>query len=148
MEKSEFTLSNGNSLLIYPDHPEKSISHFIDQYLKPYYQKTNNWIETLHKSITEIERISSYFRLKRGSLNNQLLTEIENRLPSDIADLKGLDKIEILFEDVDDYIQNIQDFVKSSDSEEKIRLKVSTLIEQLNLYELSELLIHFAKKCK
>jgi len=76
------------------------------------------------------------------------LTEIENRLPSDIADLKGLDKIEILFEDVDDYIQNIQDFVKSSDSEEKIRLKVSTLIEQLNLFELSELLIHFAKKCK
>lgn len=75
-----------------------------------------------------------------------MLKHLESRLHKDIAELKDVDRIEILFESIDDYVESIQKFVKEDASPEEMRLNVSELVENLNLFELSELLIHFAKK--
>ncbi len=141
------TLSNGAKLQIDPEHQDQAYEDFIDIFFKPVYVKTNDINQTIHSSIKEVERISSILNLSRGEVINSLLKTIERRLPKDIAELTGdVDKIEILFENVDDYVVQIVDLMQDQDSQEKIRLDVSQLVENLNLFEISELIIHLVKK--
>lgn len=139
-------LSNGSELAIDPTQKDKAYSDFIDIFLKPFYQKSNDWNATIRESIKEIERISSILRMSKGELISELFANIDGRLSKDIAELRGTDKIEILFESLDDYIQNILQIVKGEGTQEEKRLSVSNLVESLNLFEISELLITFAKK--
>ncbi|MHA1672988.1 MAG: hypothetical protein ACTSYI_05120, partial [Promethearchaeota archaeon] len=125
---------------------DKTYKLFIDLFIKPYYQQTNDWNKTLQTSIKEIERLASVLQLSKGELIREFLKRLETKLSDEIAELKGLDKIDILFESVDDYIENIREIVHDGSSPADVRTKVSTLIENLNLFELSELLIQFAKK--
>ena len=145
-EKKEVTLSNGVKLLLDPNDRDTSFDLFVEQFLKPFYLQTNDWAETLRQSIKEIEHISWVFHYPRTELIREFLYVIEGRLAIDIAGLTGTDKIEILFESVEDYIQNIIEIVKKSDSQEDSRNKISLLVESLNSFEICELLIHFAKK--
>ncbi len=126
------------------ENPSEFIEEFIEKFLKPYYKKTNDWNKTLIQSINEIERICAVNRLSRGNLIHKLLNHVEKRLAKDISEMPGVDKIEIIFEGLEDYVEDIQNFVKNGGSQEKIRLNVSKLVENLNLFEISELLIHFA----
>ncbi|UYP48193.1 hypothetical protein NEF87_004478 [Candidatus Lokiarchaeum ossiferum] len=147
MEK--LTLSNGAKLKLDPNNHEQAYNDFIDLFFKPGYIKSNDITKTISASIKEVERISSIFNLSKGEVITSLLQTIERRLPKDIAELTGeVDKIEILFENMDDYQMQILDLIKENNSPEKIRLEVSQLVENLNLFEISELLIHLAKKIK
>ena len=137
-------LSNGSELELDTEDPDKFINTFIDVFLKPLYKKSNDWNETLMKSIDEVERICTINRLSRVNYIHQLLNAVEERLPKDISQLSGVDKIEIIFEGLEDYVKDIQDLVKKNLSQEEKRLKVSALVENLNLFEITELLIHFA----
>ena len=127
-----------------PENREEFIDEFIDVYLKPYYKDTNDWNKTLTSSLYEIERICAVNRLSRGEFIGQFLSVVEDRLAKDISEMSGVDKIEIIFEGLEDYVKDIQTFVKEGGSQEEIRLNVSRLVENLNLFEISELLIHFA----
>ncbi len=142
-------LLNGSLLTINKTDPDTAYNDLVDIFFKPYYIQTNDLGKTIHASIKEAERISSILNISKGESINQFLKTIQNRLPLDIAELKGdVDKIEILFENIDDLVQDISEQVKSGLSQEEIRLNISYLVENLNLFELSELLIHFARKIK
>ena len=138
-------LSNGVEMTLDPNDLNKNFSMFIDKFLIPFFKKSNDWNKTIKSSISEIERITTIFHLSRGEIISKFLQNIESRLPSDIAELTGLDKIEILFENIDDYVENMKAIVSSGESQEGIRLKIAKLVENLNLFEISELFIHFAR---
>ena len=143
----DITLSNGAHIQLDSEHQDQAYNEFIDVFFKPVYLSTNDINKTISTSIKEVERISSIFNLSKGEVITNLLRKIEKRLPKDIAELTGdVDKIEILFENVEDYILQIVDLIKENDSQEKIRMDVSQLVENLNLFELSELIIHLVKK--
>ncbi|MHA1476016.1 MAG: hypothetical protein ACTSRX_06180 [Promethearchaeota archaeon] len=146
--QANITLSNGVELTLDPDDLNKNFSMFIDKFLIPYFKETNDWNKTIQSSISEIERISSFFHLSKGEIISKFLKNIESRLPADIAELTGLDKIEILFENIDDYVESMIAIVSSDESQEDVRLKIAKLVENLNLFEISELFIHFARNKK
>ena len=146
--QNNITLSNGAEISLDSDDMDKNFSQFIDKFLIPYFKDTNDWNKTIQSSISEIERVSSIFHLSKGEIISKFLKNIESRLPSDIAELAGLDKIEILFENIDDYVETMINIVSSDESQEEIRLKIAQLVENLNLFEISELFIYFAKNKK
>lgn len=146
--QNNITLSNGAEISLDSDDMDKNFSLFIDKFLIPYFKETNDWNKTIKFSITEIERVSSIFHLSKGEIISKFLKNIESRLPSDIAELTGLDKIEILFENIDDYVESMITIVSSDESQEEVRLKIAKLVENLNLFEISELFIYFAKNKK
>ena len=146
--QNNIILSNGVELTLDPDDINENFSRFIDKFLIPYFKETNDWNKTVKSSISEIERISSIFHLSKGEIIAKFLKNIESRLPGDIAELTGLDKIEILFENIDDYVETMITIVSSDESQEEIRLKIAKLVENLNLFEISELFIYFAKNKK
>ncbi|MHA1519486.1 MAG: hypothetical protein ACTSVZ_10115 [Promethearchaeota archaeon] len=144
--QKEIDMSNGVKLSIDSTDLDKTYKDFIDLFIKPYYQQTNDWNKTLQISIKEIERISSVLQISKNEVIQDFLKHLETQLPTEIAELKGVNKIEILFESVDDYVQNISEIVKEGSSQADIRMKISALVENLNLFEIAELLIQFAKK--
>ena len=146
--QNNIILSNGVELTLDPDDINENFSRFIDKFLIPYFKETNDWNKTIISSISEIERISSIFHLSKGEIISKFLKNIESRLHTDIAELTGLDKIEILFENIDDYVETMITIVSSDESQEEIRLKIAKLVENLNLFEISELFIYFAKNKK
>jgi len=146
--QDNITLSNGVELTLVPDDLNKNFSMFIDKFLIPYFKETNDWNKTVKTSISEIERISPVFHLSKGEIISKFLKNIESRLPADIAELTGLDKIEILFENIDDYVESMVAIVSSDESQEEVRLKIAKLVENLNLFEISELFIYFARNKK
>ena len=142
-------LSHDVELMLDPDDMDKNFSMFIDKFLIPYFKETNAWNKTVKSSISEIERISSIFHLSKGEIIYKFLRNIESKLPTDkFTGLIGLDKIEILFENIDDYVESMVNIVSSDDSQEDVRLKIAKLVENLNLFEISELFIYFAKNKK
>jgi hypothetical protein len=141
-------LSNGEIIPLNSEDPKEFFSAFVDRYLKPYYLKKNDWHSTLNESVSELDRICIQYRLARNDMIQEFLKTVEGRLARDISDLTGVDKIEILFENIDDYVKDISKTVREGKSQEEMRLKVSSIVEHLNLFELSELLIHFAKNMK
>ena len=143
--QNNIKLSNGVNLELDPDDLDKNFSMFVDKFLIPFFKETNDWNKTILSSISEIERISSIFHLSKGEIISKFLKNIESRLPADIAELTGLDKIEILFENIDDYVETMVNIVSSDESQEEIRLKIAKLVENLNLFEISELFIYFAR---
>ena len=145
-EEKEVTLSNGAKILLDPTDRDKSLDLFVEHFLKPFYMQTNDWAETIHQSIKELEHVAYVFHYPRTELIRDFLRVIEGRLAIDIAGLTGTDKIEILFESVEDYIGNIVEIVKTGESQEETRIKIAKLVENLNSFEICELLIHFARK--
>jgi hypothetical protein len=66
-------------------------------------------------------------------------------LTREIADLPEVDKIEILFLDLDDYLKDIETIIKSSQTPEEIRLNITNLIRGLTEFELGELVVALGK---
>ena len=148
-DQNNIKLSNGVDLTLDPDDIDVNFSRFIDVFLIPYFKETNDWNKTVKSSISEIERISSIFHLSKGEVISKFLKNIESKLPTEkFTELIGLDKIEILFENIDDYVETMMTIVSSDESQEEIRLKIAKLVENLNLFEISELFIFFAKNKK
>lgn len=134
------------TLTLDPDDTQNFFSEFVDQFLKPFYKESNDWNKTIKLSIMEIERISSMYHLSRRDLIANLLKIVERRLAKDISELKGVDKIEILFENIDDLVDDVREAVNKGGSQEEIRLRVAKIVENLNLFEICELLINFSRK--
>jgi hypothetical protein len=138
-------LSNGVNLSLNLADPKDFYSNFVDKFLKPYYLQKNDWNSTIKVSINEIDRISIFHQISRNELISGLLNAIETRLARDISDLVGVDKIEILFENIEDYVSDIKKMVGEGKTQEEIRMQVSKLVEKLNLFEISELIIYYAR---
>lgn len=145
-EIRKITFPNGAKIDVYDDDLQKTYDLIITDFVKPYYQETNDWNQTLQISISQLEIISQIIKKSKGSVIDSFLQRIEERLDTDFEDLKGTDKIEILFEALDDYVENISKIIQSKDTKENTRLKIAKLVENLNLFEISELLLFYAKK--
>jgi hypothetical protein len=139
-------LPNGTELILDKEELESTFDEVIEKFVMPFYQETNDWSKTLHLSIIEIEKISTLLNLSKGKIIGKFLKQIEVRLDRDFSYLPGTDKIEILFEALDDYVQTLATLIKDEGSKEDIRLKIASVVENLNLFEISELILYYAKK--
>lgn len=145
-KKIQVKLSNGEVLPLNPADTLEFFNLFLEKFLKPHYLKKNDWNATVKECITEIDHISMIHGLSRNELIQNLLNTIEDHLPLDISNLTGVDKVEILFLNLDDIVGEIRKAVIEEPTQEMIRLRVSKIVEGLNLFETAELLIHYAKK--
>ena len=80
-------------------------------------------------------------KLKLGLLN-----DVEEHLDKDIEELTGVDKIEILFLNMDDYVEDIRKIILAGKDKEDVRTSMAQLIMPLTLFELSELFIYLGKR--
>ena len=74
------------------------------------------------------------------------MTELEDHLDKDIEELTGVGKIEILFLNMDDFIEDIKKIILSGKDKKEIREDMANLIYPLTLFELGELFIYLGKE--
>ena len=82
----------------------------------------------------------------KKELTTQLLNQIEKRLSKDISELPKIDKIEILFENLDDLIEEITKIMDSDGDKQLKCLDLADVVEPLTLFELSELIYELIEK--
>ena len=134
-----------------PSNPQELFEKIVTNILIPFYSETNDWNESIRKAIKELDFIQMRYNMPKG-LDYQvlLLHEIERQLGGKIAELKGLDKIEILFLNMDDYIEEINEIMKIPADDHESKMKrlhtLGDLIASLNTFEISELLNYYIEK--
>jgi len=99
-EKFEVILSEGIKITIDPSDPDKLFHDVVMLVLIPFYEKSNDWNQSIRTALNEI----SSLRMKYGDkmpknldYSKLLLKEVEKKLGHEIDKIKGVDKIEILF---------------------------------------------------
>ena len=117
----------------------------ISEVLIPKYKENADWNLTLNIILEEMNRLISEYeldpRLKLGLLN-----QIEEHLDKDIEELTGVAKIEILFLNMEDYVEEIEKLITAGLDKEELRLQMARLAQPLTLFELGELFIFLGKR--
>ena len=117
----------------------------ISEILIPKYKENADWNLTLNIILEEMNRLISEYdldpRLKLGLLN-----QIEEHLDKDIEELTGVAKIEILFLNMEDYVEEIEKLIIAGLDKEELRLQMARLAQPLTLFELGELFIFLGKR--
>ena len=146
----EITLSNGKIVSFDENHPQLLMNIILQEIINPFYEKNNDWNQTIKKGLEEIDNIIKNITQPRDYFVNLLFTTIEKNLHTSIDKLTGVDKIEILFLNIDDYINDILDAVKdnveNARSQESMRNEINGIIRNLNIFEMGEITIYLAKK--
>jgi len=75
-----------------------------------------------------------------------LLNQVEEHLDKDIEELTGVDKIEILFLNMDDYVEDIRKLILAGKDKEDLRTSMAQMVMPLTIFELSELFIYLGKR--
>lgn len=132
-------------------NPQKLFRIIVDKILIPFYTETNDWKESIRKAINELDYVQKRYSLPKGiNYRDLLLYEIEAQLGSKIAEIKGTDKIEILFLNMDDYITEINDIIKVPADDHESKMKrlhtLGDLLASLNTFEIAELLNYYIEK--
>ena len=98
-ETFEIILSDFTTKVLFdPSNPDSLFHSIVEYILIPFYKESNDWNESIRKSIKELDFIQMRYDMPKGvDYINHLLHEIEAQLGSTIAEIKGVDKIEILF---------------------------------------------------
>lgn len=117
----------------------------ISDILIPKYKENKDWNLTLNIVIEEMNRLIIEYDLT-PDLKLGLLNQIEEHLNTDIEELTGVAKIEILFINMEDYVEEIQKLMISGLDKQELRLKMAKIIQPLTLFELGELFIYLGKK--
>ena len=144
----EITLSNGTKFTINPENPKALFEEIIKNLLIPFYKDTNDWNESIRSAINAMDYIRKTVKdLPTMNYRELLLKEIKDKLGNEIENIEGVDKIEILFLNMDDYTEEIHTIMTAADldRENKVR-SVGDLIAGLNGFEMSELMYHYLKK--
>ncbi len=134
-----------------PSNPKELFEKIVTNILIPFYAETNDWNESIRKAIKELDFIKMRYNMPKGiDYQLLLLREIELQLRSKIAELKNVDKIEILFLNMDDYITEINDIMKIPADDHEGKMKrlhtLGDLLASLNTFEISELLNYYIEK--
>ncbi|GAB4323122.1 MAG: hypothetical protein Kow0069_28120 [Promethearchaeota archaeon] len=129
--------------------PDDVYSAIIDEILIPHYEESNDWEASIKTALKEVKRVVAKVGDELGVERNKsrvgLLTKVHEQLHTKIAELPGLDKIEILFLDLDDYMEDLKRIVQSKETAEEIRFEVTSLVQGLTEFELGELVVELAK---
>ncbi|MCK4779381.1 MAG: hypothetical protein KAT57_04300, partial [Candidatus Lokiarchaeota archaeon] len=125
--------------------PKTLFELIISDILIPKYKENADWNLSLNIIIEEMNRLIIKYdltpKLKLGLLNN-----VEDHLDKDIEELTGVDKIEILFLNMDDYVEDIRTLILAGKDKEDLRTSMAQMIMPLTLFELSELFIYLGKR--
>ena len=138
-------LSSEKEVQFDPQAPSTLFEIMISDILIPKYTDTDDWNLAVNVIIEEINRIISEYKLD-PKLKLELLNQIETHLNKDIEELTGVAKIEILFMNMEDYVQNIKKIITAGLNKEELRLKMAHLLQPLTIFELGELFIFLGKE--
>ncbi|MFX1570508.1 MAG: hypothetical protein ACFFCV_19390, partial [Promethearchaeota archaeon] len=117
----------------------------ISEILIPKYKENADWNLSLNIIIEEMNRLIKEYDLN-PKLKIGLLNDVEAHLDKDIEELTGVDKIEILFLNMDDYVEDIKKIILSGQDKEQLRTSMAQVIMPLTLFELSELFLYLGKR--
>lgn len=125
--------------------PKTLFEIMISEILIPKYKDTDDWNLAINIIIEEINYLIKENELE-PKLKIELLNEIEDHLDKDIEELTGVAKIEILFLNMEDYIDDMKKLITAGLEKAELRHQMARLIQPLTLFELGELFITFGKK--
>lgn len=117
----------------------------ISEILIPKYKENADWNLTLNVIIEEMNRLITEYDLD-PKLKLGLLNQIEAHLDKDIEELTGVAKIEILFLNMEDYVEDIEKLITAGLDKEALRHQMARLAQPLTLFELGELFIFLGKR--
>jgi len=138
-------LNNGTQIEFDEQDPYNLFEAIINDILIPRYKDNTDWNLSLNIILEEINRIISKYQLS-PKLKIGLLNQVEKHLDKDIQELTGVDKIEILFLNLDDYLEDIKNLIVAGLDKQELRTDMANLIYPLTIFELGELFIFLGKK--
>ena len=144
-EVKKLQLSNGTGVDFDKKAPTTLFEVIISEILIPKYKENADWNLSLNIIIEEMNRLIKKYDLS-PKLKIGLLNDVEQHLDKDIEELTGVDKIEILFLNMDDYVEDIRKIILAGKDKEDLRTSMAQVIRPLTLFELSELFIYLGKR--
>ena len=144
-EVKHIKLSTGMELEFDKKAPHTLFEVIISEILIPKYKENADWNLTLNIVLEEMNRLISEYNLK-PKLKIGLLNQIEAHLDKDIEELTGVAKIEILFINMEDYVEDIEKLIIAGLDKPELRHQMAHLIQPLTLFELGELFIFLGKR--
>jgi hypothetical protein len=117
----------------------------ISDILIPRYKENADWNLSLNIILEEMNRLISKYELS-PKLKLELLNQVEKHLDKDIEELTGVAKIEILFLNMDDYVEDIKKLIISGAGKAQLREDMAKLVFPLTIFELGELFIFLGKR--
>ena len=144
-EKKKVKISTGTEVEFDEKDPKNLYEMIISEVLIEQYKKNADWNLTLKIVIDEMNRLIKYCDLPT-SYKLGILNEIEKHLDKEISELTGVDKIEILFLDMDDYVEDIEKLIRSDLSKVDERFSMANLIKPLTTFEIVELFLYLGKR--
>lgn len=117
----------------------------ISDILIPRYKENADWNLSLNIILEEMNRLISKYELNPKT-KLELLNQVEKHLDKDIEELTGTAKIEILFLNMDDYVEDIKKLITSGADKEQIREDMAKLIFPLTIFELGELFLFLGRR--
>ena len=144
-EIKKIQISTGTEIDFDKKAPNTLYELIISEILIPKYKENADWNLSLNIIIEEMNRLIKEYELN-PKLKIGLLNDVEAHLDKDIEELTGVDKIEILFLNMDDYVEDIKKLIIAGQDKEELRTSMAQLIMPLTLYELSELFIYLGKR--
>jgi len=138
-------ISTGMELEFDNNAPLTLFEILISEILIPKYKENADWNLTLNIIIEEMNHLITEYDLE-PKLKLGLLNQIEEHLDKDIEELTGVAKIEILFLNMEDYVEDIEKLITAGLDKEELRHQMARLAQPLTLYELGELFIFLGKR--
>ena len=138
-------ISTGMELEFDINAPITLFEILISEILIPKYKENADWNLTLNIILEEVNRLITEYDLD-PKLKLGLLNQIEEHLDKDIEELTGVAKIEILFLNMEDYVEDIEKLITAGLDKQELRLKMARLAQPLTLFELGELFIFLGKR--
>ena len=144
-EGKNIKLSTGMELEFDKQEPHTLFELIISEILIPKYKKNADWNLSLNIVIEEMNRLISEYHLK-PKLKIGLLNQIEKHLDKDIEELTGVAKIEILFINMEDYVEEVEKLIAAGLDKQELRHQMARLVQPLTIFELGELFIFLGKR--
>ena len=138
-------ISTGMELEFDINAPITLFEILISEILIPKYKENADWNLTLNIILEEVNRLITEYDLD-PKLKLGLLNQIEEHLDKDIEELTGVAKIEILFLNMEDYVEDIEKLITAGLDKQELRLQMARLAQPLTLFELGELFIFLGKR--
>ncbi len=139
------TLSNGMEVEYDEKAPKTLYEIIISEILIPRYKENKDWNLSLNIILEEINHLISEYELD-PKMKLGLLERVEEHLDKDIEELTGVAKIEILFLNMDDYVEDIRKLILAGKDKQELRNDMANLIYPLTIFELGELFIFLGKR--
>ncbi len=144
-EIKKLQLSTGTEVDFDKKAPTTLFELIISEILIPKYKENADWNLSLNIILEEMNRLIKMYDLN-PKLKLGLLNDVEEHLDQDIEELTGVDKIEILFLNMDDYVEDIKKIIIAGKDKEELRTSMAQLTMALTPFELSELFIYLGKR--